>query len=241
MRIVLWNLERGGRCAAAREQQAALLSAIDSDLAILTEPPAGVALTDRDAVASPALRRGHAQLQSWVAIVGRHVTPVEPALPYERLAVAARSRTAGVPVVVYGSVLPWRSARRHAPDLAMQGESAGAMFARYVEQQAADVAWLQRTHPDAVVLWAGDFNQSLEGPNAVGSAKGRALLDSALEALGLVAWNRAARHAKEGLAAIDLVCGPKTGRLRGVERLDPTPGGRRLSDHAGYVVEIELG
>lgn len=240
MRIAVWNLERGGRHAAAREQQAALLSSIPFDLAILTEPPAEPALVGGDISTSPPLRAGHAELQPWVAIVGAHVTPVRPALPYERLAVAARAVVDDIPVVVYGSVLPWRSAPRHAPDLALPGESASAMFACYLDRQAADVEELQRTNPDTVILWAGDFNQSLEGPNYVGSAKGRTLLEGALERLGLVAWNRAARHAKEELCAIDLVCGPGRARCGGVERIDPSPGGQRLSDHTGYVVEVDL-
>lgn len=240
MRIAVWNMERGGRGARGVEQQLQLLGATDFDVAIVTEPPATCSGTGDGTVASPALREGRSALQAWVAVIGDGVESLHPALPYERLAVAAQVRMADQPVIVYGSVLPWRAAPLHVPDLALPGESAGAMFARFLARQVADIEQLQRTYPEAAVLWAGDFNQSLEGPNLVGSAQGRALLEAALGHLGLVAWNRAAGHAKDGLCAIDLVCGPRACTLRSVDRFEPELGGRRLSDHAGYVVDVEL-
>jgi hypothetical protein len=51
-------------------------------------------------------------------------------------------------------------------------------------------------------------------------------------------WNCDAAHAKPGMCAIDLICGPIHRPLRGaVELIDSSDGGR-LSDHVGYVVEL---
>jgi endonuclease/exonuclease/phosphatase family metal-dependent hydrolase len=88
------------------------------------------------------------------------------------------------------------------------------------------------------MIWAGDFNQSLDGSNLVGSKVGRDLLGEALDHLGFDAWNRSQDHAKQGLLAIDLICGPRDLAVRSVERIDPCPHGEWLSDHAGYVVEL---
>lgn len=240
MRVAVWNMERGGPGGSVAERQLQLLDGMDFDLAVVTEPPAACSMTCDGVVAAPALRIGHAGPEAWVSVMGTDVQPVPPCPPFERLAVAARAYVGTQLVIVYGSVLPWRSAPTHVPSLALPGESAAAMFERFLEDQVADVNRLRTAYPTAVVLWAGDFNQSLEGPNLVGSARGRALLEQALEHLGLVAWNRDAGHAKEGLSAIDLVCGPRECACITVEQIAPELGGRQLSDHAGYVVDVEL-
>lgn len=112
------------------------------------------------------------------------------------------------------------------------------MFERFLMSQANDVRTLQENHPEAMIVWAGDFNQSLDGPNTGGNNRGRALLSETLEDLGLKAWNRRCDHALGGLCAIDLICGPREHPVNEIVRIDPAPNGRRLSDHAGYVVDI---
>lgn len=88
------------------------------------------------------------------------------------------------------------------------------------------------------MIWAGDFNQHVSGPNHGGSAAKREALVRALEGLGLVAWNREAAHDAEGLRAIDLICGPRELPVRAQGRIAATREGVRMSDHAGYWVEI---
>jgi hypothetical protein len=58
------------------------------------------------------------------------------------------------------------------------------MFERFLMIQANDVRALQDNHPEAMIVWAGDFNQSLDGPNTGGSNRGRALLSETLEIRG---------------------------------------------------------
>ena len=162
------------------------------------------------------------------------------ALPYRRLAAAAIVDLDDRTIVVYGSVLPWRSAPRHAPELSSPDETAAAMFERVLTAQVRDIRALQASHPDALLIWAGDFNQSLDGPNMVGSAAGRSLLSEALDRLGFAAWNQGEAHAVGGLLAIDLICGPRRCLVEKVDRFEPVRAGKRLSDHAGYVVDVEL-
>lgn len=207
---------------------------------VVTEPPNEL-LEGPGAVSSPQERPGRSEPESWVAILGDGLEPVGEQLPYERMAVAARCVSEGTDLIVYGSVLPWRAAPHQAPDLAQPGESATAMVERVLASQEADIRTLQGRHPQAVVMWAGDFNQSLAGPNLTGSRRGRVVLLAALDRLGMQAWNAESPHARSGLSTIDLVCGPATVPVKSIELLEPSLGGQSLSDHAGYIVEVSLG
>lgn len=177
------------------------------------------------------LRRGQG---AWVSIVGEGVAEAGSPLPPTRMALTAEFVVRCERVVIYGSVLPWRGIRGHHPELVLPGESATAAFERVLEEQVADVRALIQQDPEALVVWAGDFNQALGGPNFGGSDRGRRLLREALDALDFVAWNAEAGHAAEGLCAIDLVCGPRGREVVAVERIPPG----QESDHAGYVVEL---
>ena len=137
-------------------------------------------------------------------------------------------------VVVYGSVLPWLGIARHAPDLVQPGETYAAAFARVLDEQVADVRGLVEQFPEELVVWAGDFNKSLEGPNFGGSGAGRAALQAALDGLEFRAWNAGSPHASAGMCAIDLVCGPAGVRVEDVDVIEA--GG--VTDHAGYVVSL---
>jgi hypothetical protein len=66
----------------------------------------------------------------------------------------------------------------------------------------------------------------------------RVALNKCLAELGFVAWNGEADHARENLRAIDLICGPKGQTTLAQGRIDPTRDGVRMSDHAGYWVDL---
>jgi hypothetical protein len=70
------------------------------------------------------------------------------------------------------------------------------------------------------------------------SRAGRDALVATLGELGMVAWNETGAHAKPGLSAVDLICGPCDVVPTASGRIDPEPRGVRLSDHAGYWVEV---
>lgn len=235
MRVATWNLERGGQSRAARVAQKETLRDLGADVVVLTEPPASYA-SGPGVVMSPAARPGTRGAEYWVAIVGSEVQAVALQIPYERLAVAARVRIAGGSVIVYGAVLPWRSIRSQAPDLVRDGESYSDAFDRVLKEQKADLLKLQAA--GELVVWAADFNQSLTGPNWGGSTRAREALVRCLDDLGFAAWNGLAQHAVEGLRAIDLICGDRDQMIVAQGRISPERDGIKMSDHAGYWVEI---
>lgn len=232
MRIATWNLERGGRNKAARAAQQAVLASNDmrADVMVLTEPPASV-LAAAGVLASPPGPHG-----PWVAIQGRQVQPLDLKIPYDRMAVAARVGTNDAQIIVYGAVLPWTAVKNHAPDLVRAGEDSFGAFKRALQEQASDIVALQKL--GAPVVWVGDFNQSVEGANFGGSSQRRDLLNQTLKTLNMVAWNGTAAHAKPGMCAIDLICGPEQQSVTASGRIEPMVNGVTMSDHAGYWVDI---
>ena len=239
VRIGTWNLERGGRARLTAARQLKVIEALELDVLIATEP-SPLLLATLGAVAAPAQRPGVHGPEAWVAVAGPNVEPAPVAVPYKRMAVAALVSVPTGRLLVYGSVLPWRSAPRHAPDIALPGESPSAMFERVLGDQERDIGTLRELNPNAIPIWAGDFNQSLEGTNATGSRRGRHLLEATLGRLGLEAWNRHSAHARDGASAIDLVCGPVDLKVTDVKTFGPSVDRERLSDHAGYVVDVDL-
>jgi endonuclease/exonuclease/phosphatase family metal-dependent hydrolase len=88
------------------------------------------------------------------------------------------------------------------------------------------------THP---LVWGGDFNHALEGPERAGSRSGRASILGFLDDLGLTAVTTSLPH-RLGERTIDHVAVPRSSRVRAVEHHDA----HRLSDHDAYVVEVDL-
>ena len=197
---------------------------------VLTEPSPSV-MADPGTLASPPGCHG-----SWVAIQGKDVQPIDLQIPYDRMAVAARVRANGAQIIVYGTVLPWTAVKRHAPDLVEAGEDSFGAFKRVLQAQVSDIVTLRKLGDP--VVWVGDFNQSVEGANFGGSSERRDLLNEALKALNMVAWNGSAAHAQPDMCSIDLICGPKQQTVTASGRIEPTVDGVTMSDHAGYWVDI---
>jgi endonuclease/exonuclease/phosphatase family metal-dependent hydrolase len=237
MKIATWNLERGGRTQGARKAQEEILAELRADVVLLTEPDSSYK-TATGVVTSPRLREGGtAGPEAWVAIVGRSVEPVDFDVPYNRTAVAARISVGGLAVIVYGAVLPWLAVTSHARELVDEGENSFATFKRVLAEQAKDIVDLRKRY-GSPVIWAGDFNQSVSGPNWGGSNDRRVLLNETLNSLEMVPWNGKADHAKSGMCAVDLICGPKECLLLPQGRINPVRGKLAMSDHAGYWVEL---
>lgn len=237
MHVATWNLQRGGTSRAARAAQETVLQDLAADVLVLTEPGASY-MNGPGVVTSPRRDGDQKDDEPWVAIVGTSVEPVPLEIPFERMAAAATARVNDVPLVIYGSVLPWAFVGRAAPELLREGETATDAFLRVLREQAADIERLGRRHPDHAIIWAGDFNQTVSGRNFGGSATRREALLGALDRLGLVAWNGAAANVDEGMRAIDLICGPCERTIGRQGRIDPTIDGVVASDHAGYWVEL---
>ena len=243
VRILTWNLDHGFRGKPLFGAQAELVEAARADVAVLTELPvewsgAGAGAGAEGRVVSPARRPSERGRESWVGIVGPALQRTSIEIPFERMAAAALANVDGDDFVIYGSVLPWNAAIVQAPYLAQPGGSAAGLFERVLAEQVADLHLLRNQHPGAVVLWAGDFNQPLEGSSSGFSKRNRCLLEDALEAVDLITYNRGLAHAKDGYCAIDLICGPASRGAVEVRRIDPVIDGRLLSDHAAYVIDL---
>lgn len=238
MKLLNWNLERGGTAVSVRDAQQHLIDKLGVDIAVLTEVPAAISQPGAGRVLSPIHRAGTRAGECWVGIFGGSVQPAGQDLPLERMAAAAVAEIDDEQFLIYGSVLPWMAAINQAPNLARHGESGADLFARVLRDQTNDIARLRAQHPDHTLIWAGDFNQPLVGPNRGFSGANRELLCAALVELNLTAWNQNLAHARPGYFAIDLICGPTDRTVRGVSRVDPAVDGLTLSDHAGYLLDL---
>ena len=234
MWVALWNVERAtGEVAKLQDD---VLDSIEADIAVLIEICASRDFQGRNCVRSSVDPTGG----SWIAVIGNNVTLIEPLPTYEALALHAMVEVDGALVVIYGSVLPWMAFAHQAPDLVLPDETSAQAFSRLLAEQVNDILALQQRFPDAHVLWAGDFNQTLEGPNFGGRAKSCSELEAALDQVGMRAWNRQSEHAIAGICAIDFICGPTSRAPSHIGRISNVDSSRRrLSDHAGYFIDLE--
>jgi hypothetical protein len=198
----------------------------------------------RKKAADVVVRREVEELRPWTPRLGRPVLSAAEARAEpgglrgtRALRVAARATVRDTPVIIYAAVLPWLAVTSHAPDIVRTGEDSMAAFARVLGEQLRDVMELQQRIGELVV-WAGDFNQTLAGPLWGGSATRRAMLAQALASIGYAAWNEDAEHARARMRAIDFICGPADWELAARGRLEPSRDGLVMSDHAGYWVEL---
>ncbi len=234
MRIGTWNLERlrrGARCSGAYDEA---LASLRADLVIVTEPGPGFRERHPLSSVSPEERPGRGGKEAWVAIVGTSLQAVDLDIAYHLLAVACRTVLDETSVVVYGSVLPWLSARTHAPDV--YGDMPRPfieIFATVLGEQVEDMRELRLRYPDEALVWAGDFNNTLMGRALQREAS--AMLQRAVEDLGLKVTNAAAPHRQAGIRALDLICIQESWTCTAVETGFPLLGDRALSDHCSYV------
>lgn len=221
--IGTWNLEQRSAASSRGKVQDRLLAAHPVDAWLLTEVGAG-----RDCVAVSARIAGSAAVWSAVATPGAEPLPVShPTLAMARLRLG---RTA---VLLACSVLPWRQAGEHWPHPA-DGTGDTERFAGCLDAHLAEIAGAAG---DGSVVWGGDFNQPLVGPQTGFSLSCRDLLRDRLARAGLVA---ATAHltARPGGASIDHVAVPPGMAAEALVRhLD----GRGASDHDAYLVHGPLG
>jgi hypothetical protein len=239
MRIGTWNIERMGRGQKFAEQYKAKLESLNTDVLVVTEPGPGFHALFPEAVMSPENRPSRKPPEAWVAIVGKNLEAVMPDIPYTRLAVAARAEIEGQYVIVYGSVLPWNSAQHHAPDVyGNEKRPFMEIFEQALNEQVGDMEELRRRYPQDALIWAGDFNHTLEG-RALSRGASELLLN-AISGLGLKAVNADSSHRAAGMNSLDLICVDSSWTCLTVETEYPNVEGRPLSDHCWYVAEVNL-
>ena len=90
----------------------------------------------------------------------------------------------------------------------------------------------------ADLVWGGDWNHALNGPERAGSSLGRADLLRLLVDLRLGVATSELAHALPGLRSIDHVAARLPAQR--AERVVAELGHRRLSDHDLYVVDLDV-
>jgi len=129
-------------------------------------------------------------------------------------------------LLLCGSVLPWRSCGRGYPWI---GERQG-------DKTAAAVAPIARLR--SPLIWGGDWNHALEGPDHAGSRDGRDHILGVVAHLGLQVPT-AELAGCGGERSIDHIAVPKEMTVRDAAQVTAALDGRRMSDHDAYVVEVD--
>lgn len=181
MRIATWNVEcvRPGDGARTRRIRQAI-DGVGADVWVLTETHPDFSPGDgyqRGAFSTTAPDRTSGDC--WVAVWVRKdwsATPLQLHGRPERSAAVRVDRNPQRPLLIFGSVLPWRTDRRH------ERRRGGAAFVDALSAQTSDWDRLREAHPDAAFCLAGDLNQELSANGPTGTKAGRAALIAALSA-----------------------------------------------------------
>lgn len=215
MRIGTWNL--AGRWSDGHR---ALLDDMDCDVLLLTE------VSERLEVGSYSQHPTDARMtprRHWSAVLSRN--ELEP-LPDPHFASAAAT-IGGVGFVA--SILPWRGCGERWP-----GHNTHSRTTLAVQQ-------IERSLGDSPVVWGGDWNHSLSGPELAGSRAGRADILHTVTTLDLQIPTAALGHPIKDLLSIDHIAVPAAWSVTGADQVVAMDGeGKRLSDHDAYVVEVRV-
>lgn len=214
MRIGTWNMQ--GRWDSRHQE---LLQSHNCDVWLLTE------VSDRVELPGCVMRRTSAQMaprRRWAAVASRE--PSE-ALPDPHPATAA-ARIDGV--TYWSTILPWRSSGGESP---WRG-------ATHAERTSSALDDLLVHRPSEPLVWGGDFNHGLTGPECAGSKAGRTAVDAALQTLGLTAHTTLLPHVNAELRTIDHIATQVSWQLLSVSHVTAEHDGARLSDHDLYTAEV---
>jgi len=217
MRIGTWNMDGKGTRAHVE-----FLAALKCDVLLLTEVPHGLDLGGGKLEHSESM----GATKDWAAVCSRSGLTARES-PHGWSAAAEVNGALFV-----SSVLPWRLVKRagHWP-------GPEATTGERLDASLAQLGPLLRSHRGPVV-WGGDFNHGLVGPDYAGSAHGRDSILRLLDELGLVAPTAELGHPIAGQSNIDHIAVPAVWGVVNKQRVvAERTDGRRLSDHDAYVVE----
>ena len=126
------------------------------------------------------------------------------------------------------SILPWRSCGKFPPWV---GDG-------HAEKTKAALDDLLLALPRDRLVWGGDFNQSLLGRDWSGSQGGCRHIRATLDQLALQVPTEGLPHRVPGVMSIDHIAVARGLRVTSAMHWVAAVGGRRLSDHDLYTVEI---
>lgn len=234
--LATWNLMRPVY-PARRELFRQYLDRVAPDILVLTEnhdefqhglPHVHSSAVGRDGWARD--RNGH----RWVTICSRFEVVPLPTRDNSRSAAALILLPGGRSLIVFGTVLPWRTSSWRDQPWAQ-----GAAFAASLSEQALDWSDLRAQNPGSDLIVLGDFNQELGFKPVSGTLRNQALLADTLHRHGLHAATGgdgdpvARRHSPR--ACIDHICLPREWAFDAAQSwpnvLEPS-----LTDHFGVAV-----
>jgi hypothetical protein len=217
LRIGTWNLE--GRWSFEHQH---LLAWQQSDVWLLTEVSEKIQLPGYSVSVSRArLSKG----VRWAAVaVADRYQPARHSDPHPASVMATWSG-----IKFLASVLPWNSAGAAWP---WPGESTA-------DKTRAALVDLS-TSLDAGMVWGGDWNCGLEGPDTGASKAARKLILDEVERLGLQVPTKVLPHRLPGLRSIDHIAVPGSWTVESVGRVPAFVEDQPLSDHDVYVVDAQV-
>lgn len=216
MRIGTWNLD--GRWDSRRER---LMEKQRCDVWLLTEVRADLEFGSYE-LHLPEGWMVEAQRKRWAGILSREplvkLTDPHPASALARVG----------ELLFCSSILPWRSSGGKPP---WNGTNTA-------ERTRVALDNLLKHLPRSGLIWGGDWNHALDGPEVAGSLTGRSYIRDAVKELDLKVPTEELLHHLPGLLTIDHIAVGKGIVVASAKRIEASEGGRRLSDHDIYVVEI---
>jgi hypothetical protein len=216
LRIGTWNKE--GRWS---HDHHLLLQRQMCDVWLLTEAPERIEMQGYETNFSLA---EFAQGVRWAAVAAiRSERPVQQPDPHPA---SAAVRWGGTTYI--SSVLPWNSSGSFWP---WAGDTtAGKTEAALQELRSS----LQSQH----VVWGGDWNHALEGAHTGASRDGRHRIQAEIDRVNLQVPTKVLGHREPGLRSIDHIAVPASWSVAAAKRVRAYVGGKELSDHDAYVVDV---
>jgi len=109
------------------------------------------------------------------------------------------------------------------------------------QKTASAVGQLMQSLHTGLLIWGGDWNHAMTGPEHVGSLGGRSAIKQALASRQLQLAARDCPHRELGLHTIDHIAIPSDARLLDTTRvIGQSASGDRLSDHDAYIIDFAL-
>lgn len=212
--VVTWNL--AGRWT---ERHRRFLEDLDCDVLLLTE------VNERFELHAHRLHLGQEPMLSgrrWAAVGSRHIlTPRTDPHPASAMAVIEG-------VTYCSSVLPWRGCA--ARDF-WSGE-------KLIDKTRATASALDSALPSTELVWGGDWNHALHGPEHAGTVAGRKVIRDLVDRRGLVVPTEHLTHRIADHCSIDHIAVPREWPVIEAHRVVASDERGWLSDHDAYMITM---
>jgi len=240
MRIGTWNLERPAlRGVEKNTLRANVLRKQRADLWVLTESSTAIALDGYSVVATEGDSTYHHPGEHYASVLTTWPVARSHKTWDKHLSLCVEVRSPVGPALVYATIITYANDR--GPDKKSK---------RWVEHRKAIRAqgeeWVRRRRqfPNHLFVLAGDFNQSRDGSGWYEDAESVALLSNYLEAANLrcLTDGNLNQRFDLGRSSVDHICVGARARVKRstIYAWPGTVNGRRLSDHNGVLVQIDI-